>query len=307
MKIKKPKPKQTVPPGMIWIPGGAFLMGSEHFYPEEAPVREAHVEGFWMDAYTVTNADFRCFVKETGYQTLAEQALDPACLPGADPALLRAGSLVFHLTDGPVSLHDIRQWWAFIPGACWKHPEGPSSTIQGRMKHPVVHIAYADALAYAAWAGKTLPTESQWEFAARGGLVNAPYAWGDELVVEGQYMANTWQGEFPWQNLALDGYVGTAPVGCYPPNGFGLYDMIGNVWEWTSDDYLIPNSKPCCTPSSALAAKHSGKVLKGGSFLCAPSYCQRYRPAARSEQSPESATSHIGFRCVVNVPIEKIP
>ncbi|HPE59016.1 MAG: formylglycine-generating enzyme family protein [Thiothrix sp.] len=287
---------------MTRIPGGTFLMGADNFYPEEAPVREVSVGDFRIDTHAVTNADFRRFVKATGYRTLAEQGLDPTLLPGVDPAVRAAGSLVFHMTTRPVNLQNIRQWWRFVPGACWKHPEGPGSTIQGRMHHPVVHIAHVDALAYAAWAGKTLPTESQWEFAARGGLAGASYAWGDELVPDGRYMANTWQGEFPWQNLALDGYAGTAPVGSYPPNGFGLYDMIGNVWEWTLDDYATPGSKPCCTPAVELAVSgRSGKVLKGGSFLCAPSYCQRYRPAARSEQSPESATSHIGFRCVVNI------
>lgn len=278
-------------------------MGADNFYPEEAPAHEISVEGFWIDTHTVTNVDFKRFVKATGYQTLAERRLDPALLPQVHPDLLAAGSLVFQMTSRPVDLNDIRQWWRFIRGACWKHPEGMGSTIQGRMKHPVVQIAYADALAYAQWVGKSLPTESQWEFAARGGLAGAPYAWGDELVPNGKHMANTWQGEFPWQNLALDGYVGTAPVGSYPPNGYGLYDMIGNVWEWTQDDYHTytkPHHKPCCTPALG-ASPQQGKVLKGGSFLCAPSYCQRYRPAARSEQSPESATNHIGFRCVINV------
>ncbi|WP_040849253.1 formylglycine-generating enzyme family protein [Thiofilum flexile] len=304
MKNQTTKHKQSVPPGMTWISGGTFLMGADNFYPEEAPAHEVSVTGFWIDTHAVTNADFKRFVQATGYQTLAERGLDPALLPHAHPDLLAAGSLVFQMTRGPVDLSDIRQWWRFVVGACWKHPEGAGSTIQGRMKHPVVHIAYADALAYAHWAGKSLATEAQWEFAARGGLVGAAYAWGDELVPDGKHMANTWQGEFPWQNLALDGYAGTAPVGSYPPNGYGLYDMIGNVWEWTQDDYHSyeqPHKKPCCTPAIGVSPQR-GKVLKGGSFLCAPSYCQRYRPAARSEQSPESATNHIGFRCVINVP-----
>lgn len=301
---------------MVRIPGGTFLMGSDNFYPEESPVHRVAVDGFWMDEQQVTNAEFRRFAQETGYVTLAERPPNPSDYPGIDPTLLVPGSLVFQRPSRRVSLNDYRLWWAYLPGACWKHPEGPTSTINGRERHPVVHIAYADAEAYAAWAGKQLPTEAEWEFAARGGLDGAAFVWGDEFAPKGRMMANTWQGEFPWQNLATDGYEGTSPVRTFPPNGYGLYDMAGNVWEWTSDFFTPrhPNEviKSCCIPRNPRveAAEQSlvgnlpgidipRKVLKGGSHLCAPNYCLRYRPAARQGEMVDSAASHIGFRCIV--------
>src|SRR3954453_22721897 len=217
---------------MRWVPEGDFLMGSEEFYPEERPVHRVGVDGFWMDEGPVTAAEFRRFVRGTRYVTVAERPLDPEHYPDADPTLLRPGSLVFRPSRGPVDLNDNRIWWEYVPDASWKRPAGPGSTINGRDRHPVVHVAYEDVEAYATWAGKQIPTEAEWEFAARGGLDGALFPWGDEHAPNGRAMANTWQGEFPWQNLALDGYDGTSPVGTFPPNGYGLYDMTGNVWEW---------------------------------------------------------------------------
>jgi formylglycine-generating enzyme len=288
---------------MAWVPGGTFLMGSNDFYPEERPAHRATVGGFWVDIYPVTNAAFRRFVKATGYITIAERALNPNDFPGADPALLVPGALVFHNPGRPVDLRDLRQWWAYVPGACWRHPEGPGSTLDGRDHHPVVQVAYGDALAYATWAGKALPTEAEWEFAARGGLDGAAYVWGDEFAPKGRMLANTWQGRFPWQNLKTDGYEGTSPVGVFPPNRFGLYDMAGNVWEWTCDRFQPQHADSaaalCCTPSQPNQNGQPAMVIKGGSHLCAPNYCLRYRPAARQSETTDSATSHIGFRCVV--------
>ena len=304
------------PPGMVWIPGGDFLMGSEDFYPEERPIRRVTVDGFWMDANPVTATEFRRFVRATKYVTVAERPLDPADYPGAIEELLVPGSAVFAPTDAPVDLSDNRNWWAYVPGACWKRPAGPGSTINGRDHHPVVHIAYEDAEAYATWAGKQLPTEAEWERAARGGHEGADFAWGDEQFPGGRPMANTWQGEFPWQNLQVDGFAGTSPVGSFAPNGYGLNDITGNVWEWTTDWYATPQPEAtphaCCAPGEPPAATESDsyagsgqpgahiprKVIKGGSHLCAPNYCLRYRPAARQPQMVESATSHLGFRCV---------
>lgn len=301
---------------MVWIPGGTFLMGSDDFYPDERPVHRVYVDGFWIDRHPVTNAQFRRFVKATGYVTVAERMPDPAEYPGVDPALLVPGSLLFRRPAQPVTLRDPRAWWAYIPGACWRFPEGQESSLDGRERHPVVHIAYEDAAAYAAWAGKALPTEAEWEFAARGGLEGAAYAWGEEFMPRGQVMANTWQGEFPWQNLNEDGYEGTSPVGTFAPNGYGLFDVAGNVWEWTCDLYRPRHpdevTKACCIPrnprvDSTAQSPLTGlpgaaiprRVLKGGSHLCAPNYCLRYRPAARQAQSVDSAASHIGFRCIV--------
>jgi formylglycine-generating enzyme len=286
---------------MVELPAGTFRMGSDRFYPEEAPVREAAVDAFCIDRHPVTVAEFRRFVKDTGYVTAAEQAPAAEDYPDADPALLVPGSLVFRKTDGPVRLDDYRNWWAWVPGADWRHPEGPGSNVGGRERHPVTHVAYADAAAYAEWAGKSLPTEAEWEYAARGGLDGAIFTWGDEFAPKGRMMANTWQGEFPWQNLLLDRYEGTSPVGTYPPNGYGLYDMAGNVWEWTTDLFTLP-AEPggCCAPSSALGpSRFPRRVIKGGSHLCAPNYCLRYRPAARQGEEIDSSTGHIGFRCVV--------
>jgi formylglycine-generating enzyme len=287
---------------MAWVPGGGFLMGSEDFYPEEQPVREVEVDGFWLDEKPVTAAEFRRFVRETGYVTVAERPLDPAEYPDADPELLVPGSLVFRPTQGPVPLDDFRNWWEYLPGAFWKRPGGPGTTINGRDRHPVVHVAFEDAEAYAGWAGKGLPTEAEWERAARGGLEGMPFVWGDEHFPGGRPAANTWQGEFPWQNLKLDGYEGTAPVGSFPPNGFGLYDMCGNVWEWTTDFFSpSPNGAEhaCCAPPLLPGETIPRRVIKGGSHLCAPNYCLRYRPAARQGEAMDTSTGHIGFRCLV--------
>jgi formylglycine-generating enzyme len=277
--------------GMAWVPGGEFAMGSDAFYPEEAPVRRAAVDGFWVDERPVTVAEFRRFVKATGHVTVAERELDPADYPDADPSALVPGSLVFRRTHGPVDLRDFRNWWAYVPGATWERPEGPGSDTYTRGRHPVTQVAYEDAVAYAAWAGKALPSEAEWEYAARGGLDGAVFAWGDEFDPA---LANTWQGEFPWQRV---GRPGTTPAGAYPPNGYGLYDVTGNVWEWTCDDALgHASDAPCCGPDAAEAIPR--KVIKGGSHLCAPNYCLRYRPAARQFEAVDTSTSHIGFRCV---------
>jgi formylglycine-generating enzyme required for sulfatase activity len=300
---------------MHWIAPGSFRMGAEDFYPEEAPVRRVELDGFWIDEHPVTVAAFRRFTNETGYVTCAEVAPDPREYPGADPALLVPGSLVFRMTTGPVDLRDPRNWWAWTPGACWRRPEGPESNVGGRELHPVVHVAPPDAEAYATWAGKDLPTEAQWEYAARGGLDGAVFAWGDEFAPRGRMMANTWQGEFPWQNLETDGYLTTSPVKRFRGNGYGLYDMTGNVWEWTADYFTVGDAgeidKPCCAPRNPRVSSPDPRdpeghiprrVIKGGSHLCAPNYCLRYRPAARQAEAVDTSTSHIGFRCVVNVP-----
>jgi sulfatase modifying factor 1 len=302
---------------MAWIPGGTFLMGSEDFYPEERPVHTVAVDGFWIDTKPVTAAQFRRFVRETGYVTGAERPLDPAQYPDADTELLQPGSLVFRKAPGPTALTDIRNWWEYVPGAYWKRPGGPGTTINGRDTHPVVHMAWEDVEAYAAWAGKELPTEAEWELAARGGLDGATFAWGDEHFPDGTPMANTWQGQFPWQNLKTDGHEGTSPVGSFPPNGYGLFDMTGNVWEWTSDFFSTRHAdevveKPCCVPSNPRVTSPDGsyavgqpgeqfprKVIKGGSHLCAPNYCLRYRRAARQGHMVETSTGHLGFRCIV--------
>ncbi|WP_369062326.1 formylglycine-generating enzyme family protein [Caulobacter sp. 73W] len=299
---------------MIRIQGGAFLMGSERNYPEEAPTRRVKVDKFWIDQGPVTNAQFAAFVADTGYRTFAELAPDPAHYPDLDPAMAIPGSAVFQPTDGPVELDDHTQWWAFTPGADWRHPAGPDSDIFDLDDHPVVQVAYADALAYAKWAGKTLPTEAEWEFAARGGLEGREFAWGDELAPDGAMLANYWQGRFPFASQKADGGYRTTSVGAFPANGYGLHDMIGNVWEWTRDWYGAPKGAPtkaCCAIDNPRGAQQresldpddpqrtGRKVIKGGSHLCAPNYCRRYRPAARHPQAIDSPTSHIGFRCVV--------
>lgn len=277
-------------------------MGSQDFYPEEAPIREVQVGPFSIERHPVTNAQFAEFVADTGYVTVAEQPLDPELYPGVAPEDLAPGALVFRPTSGPVDLRNWKQWWTWVPGACWKNPFGPDSSVSERMTHPVVQVSYADAVAYAQWAKRRLPTEAEWEYAARAGT-STTYAWGDEVRPGGQLMANTWQGRFPYANDGALGWVGTSPVGTFPANGFGLLDMIGNVWEWTSTRYS-PHRQPielatsCCPPSD-LADPTISQVLKGGSHLCAPEYCHRYRPAARSPQSVDSATTHIGFRCVL--------
>ena len=294
---------------MVRIEGGTFRMGSDRFYPEEAPVRDVHIEAFSIDTHTVTNEEFSKFVRKTGYVTIAERALDPADFPGAPLENLVPGALVFHMTEGPVDLRDYSQWWSWVPGASWKHPEGPGSSVKSRPDHPVIHVAFEDAESYARWAGKRLPTEAEWEFAARGGLDGKDFVWGDDAEPGGTPFANTWQGEFPWQNLCTDGFERTAPVGRFPANGYGLYDMAGNVWEWTTDWYAHERSgvqSPCCAGDARERSydpcqpgtRIPRKVLKGGSFLCAPSYCLRFRPAARSPQAIDTGMSHLGFRCV---------
>ena len=291
---------------MIRVEGGTLLQGSDDFYPEEQPVREVEVDTLWVDEHPVTNAEFRRFVKDTGHVTVAEVAPDPADFPDADPSMLVPGSLVFTPTPGPVPLDDWHQWWRWQPGADWRHPEGPDSTLHGREKHPVVHVAYEDAKAYAAWAGKRLPFEAEWEWAGRGGLVGKAYAWGDEFMPKGRIMANTWHGEFPWRNDRPGKHGLTSPVGSYPPNGYGLFDMAGNVWEWTNSPWTFSHAdghaveaSSCCAPSH-LADESNRMVSKGGSHLCAPSYCHRYRPAARQGQAIKSTTGHLGFRCVAD-------
>jgi formylglycine-generating enzyme len=303
-------------PGMIFIPGGTFHMGSDSHYPEEAPVHRVTVDGFWIDETPITNRQFRAFIEATGYVTFAEIAPDPKHYPGALPHMLKAGSLVFNPPSHPVNLRDWSQWWTFRFGANWRKPYGSGSSIKSLDDHPVVHIAYSDAAAYAKWAGKELPTEAEWEFAARGGLEGAEYAWGDDFTPEGKLMANTWQGEFPHENLKAGGYARTSPVKAFPANGYGLYDMIGNVWEWTSDFWSVRHvadeSKACCIPRNPRGGpevnsfdpcqpriKIPRKVLKGGSHLCAPNYCRRYRPAARHAEPIDTSTSHVGFRCVI--------
>jgi len=291
------------------LEGGTFAMGSDEFYPEERPVHRVSVDAFWIDEHPVTAADFRRFVRETGYTTVAERPLEAADYPDADPELLVPGSVVFRKTTGPVELNDVRNWWEYVPGAYWKKPAGPGSTINGRDRHPVVQVAYEDAEEYATWAGKSLPTEAEWEYAARGGLDGARFAWGEDEVPNGTRMANTWQGDFPWRNSKDDGFEGTSPVGSFAPNGYGLHDMCGNVWEWTSDFFRMQHDdevdRPCCVPRNPrVSAPQSAepiprRVIKGGSHLCAPSYCLRYRPAARQGETVDTSTGHIGFRCVV--------
>ena len=300
---------------MRLIPGATFLMGSNNHYPEEAPVHSVAVDGFWIDRTPVTNRQFREFVDATGYLTFAEIDPDPKDYPGALPHMLKAGSLVFSPPDKPVDLRNYANWWSFRFGANWRRPYGKGSSIRGLDDHPVVQIAYRDAEAYAAWAGKQLPTEAEWEYAARGGLDQAEFAWGDRFMPGSHHMANTWQGEFPQQNLATDGYERTSPVEAFPPNGFGLSDMIGNVWEWTTDWHSTSHTgdapKACCIPQNPRGALEADsydpcqpqiriprKVVKGGSHLCAPNYCRRYRPAARHPQPVDTSMSHVGFRCI---------
>jgi formylglycine-generating enzyme required for sulfatase activity len=302
---------------MVSVPGGDFLMGSDRHYPEERPAHRVRVSGFWMDETAVTNRRYAEFVAATGYVTVAERPLDPGQYPGADPALLVPGSLVFRMTEGPVDTSDYRNWWAWTPGTCWRHPEGPGSDLVGREEHPVVHVAFEDAEAFARWDGKELPTEAEWEFAARGGLEGAEFAWGEELVPGGVHRANTWQGPFPWRNFEADGFAGTCPVRSFPANPYGLYEVCGNVWEWTTDWFAAkhegadPGKPSCCAVADPRGPAMGGsydprqpevriprRVVKGGSFLCAPSYCRRYRPAARHPQMVDSGASHIGFRCV---------
>jgi sulfatase modifying factor 1 len=312
---------------MIRIPGGRFVMGSNSFYPEEAPAHRAEIADFELDRHPVTNAQFAAFVAATGYVTVAERSLDEAEYPNLSVAERAPGSLAFRPTSGPVDLRDWRAWWVWQPGASWRHPFGPDSGLDGRNDHPVVQVCFTDAAAYAAWTGKRLPTEAEWERAARGGIDGRDYAWGNELHPNGAVLANSWQGSFPYRNTGAAGWVGTSPVGTFPANDFGLVDMIGNVWEWTSSEFTPDHSARraaatnllgsagesdaggcgdgcMCGPSDSREGAPSStpdpsvrRVTKGGSHLCAPEYCQRYRPSARSPQSEDSATTHIGFRC----------
>jgi formylglycine-generating enzyme len=278
---------------MIELPGGRFRMGSDAHYAEEAPARAVEVGGFEIEPHPVTNRAFAAFVDATGYLTVAERPLDPADFPGAPAENLVPGSLVFTRTAGPVDLRHLSQWWTWTPGASWRHPEGSGSSIDARLDHPVVHVAYEDASAYAAWAGARLPSEAEWEYAARGGLDGAAYTWGDAPEGGGERLANYWHGDFPWR--PAPGYGTTTAVGSFPENGFGLHDMAGNVWEWTSDWY--GGSPDASLDPAQPQFPVPRRVVKGGSFMCADSYCMRYRPAARRPQMIDSGTSHIGFRC----------
>ncbi len=313
-------PSSTARKNMVRLPGGRYRAGDDRFYPEEGPVQDVAVDALWIDEHPVTNAEFRRFVQATGHITVAELPPDEREFPDADRDLLIAGSLVFTPTAGPVALDDWTRWWQWVPGADWRHPAGPDSTLHGLDRHPVVHVGFEDALAYAAWAGKVLPSEAEWEYAARGGLPGATYAWGEDFTPRGKIMANTWHGRFPWENLRPHGGR-TSPVRSFPPNGFGLYDVTGNVWEWTASPWTAnrsadpadpappgpsaDESHSCCAPTTTRDAMSSGlreedrRVTKGGSHLCAPTYCLRYRPAARQGHTVRSTTGHLGFRCII--------
>lgn len=299
-----PNPEPTA---MVALPGGSFQMGSEDFYPEEAPVHTATVQGFAIDIHPVTNAQFAAFVAATGYVSTAERELPATGFPHLSAADRAAGSLVFTPTPGPVDLGNWRAWWRWQAGASWRRPFGPRSTSAAPGDHPVVQVSFEDAAAYAAWAGKRLPTETEFEYAARGGLEGATYSWGNDGPDPDNLQANTWQGNFPYRNTGARGYTGTSPVGSFAPNGFGLHDMCGNVWEWTTSVFTPDHRKKldgpaagcgCGPGASPGAGPEAQLVVKGGSHLCAPEYCHRYRPAARSPQTVDSSTTHLGFRCV---------
>jgi sulfatase modifying factor 1 len=300
---------------MAWIPGGEFLMGSDRHYREEGPAHRVHVDGFAIDRFPVTNARFRRFVEETSYVTFAELVPKASDYPRVVADMLYAGSLVFVPPVAPADLR-LPLWWQFMRGANWRHPLGPDSSLEGRSNHPVVHVTYRDAQAFARWEGKAIPTEAEWEYAARGGLDGAEYAWGDDLTPGGRPMANTWQGDFPWHNRLEDGYERTSPVGAFPCNGYGVHDMIGNVWEWTADWYRPRHAAEAHNrrhvshnPRVALPLEShdpretethvARKVMKGGSHLCAPNYCRRYRPSARRPETIDTSACHVGFRCIV--------
>jgi formylglycine-generating enzyme required for sulfatase activity len=307
-RVNQSQPRGPAPDGMVWVPGGEFWMGSDGGQSDERPVHQVAVDGFWMDCTEVTNAQFGRFVAETRYVTVAERQPDPKDFPGAPPEKLVPGAIVFKPPPGEVPLDNHFVWWDYAPGANWRHPEGPDSSIDGRENEPVVQVCWEDAVAYARWAGKRLPTEAEWEFAARGGLDRMPYCWGKQKTPEGRWLANIWQGRFPNQNTLADGFRGIAPVSSFEPNGYGLYDMAGNVWEWCSDWYapdyyahspprnpLGPDQSDSFDPNEPGVAK---RVTRGGSFLCSDLYCIGYRPSARMKNTPDSALSHTGFRCV---------
>jgi sulfatase modifying factor 1 len=311
------------PSGMVLIPGGEFTMGSDlpGSRANEKPVLKVRLDGFWIDEHDVTNAEFRKFVEATGYKTTAERPVDweelkkqvPAGTPKPSDEMLKPGSLVFAPTDGPVDLREMNGWWRWTIGANWQHPEGPGSNLEGREQHPVVQVSWDDAVAYAKWVGKRLPTEAEWEYAARGGLDGKRFSWGDEFKPGGKFMTNTWTGAFPYRNTKEDGFIGTSPVKTFPPNGYGLYDMSGNVWNWVSDWYRVDTHarmklEPSChNPQGPKTSYNPGhpeqtqeRVTKGGSFLCHVDYCESYRPAARRGTPPDTGMSHIGFRCALS-------
>jgi formylglycine-generating enzyme required for sulfatase activity len=307
-------PAGDPPLGMVWVPPGEFLMGSDDpMFADARPIHRVAVDGFWMDETEVTNAAFARFVEATGYVTIAERRPDPADYPGAPPEMLVPGSIVFTAPPQAVPLDNHVQWWSFVPGADWRHPDGPTSSIDGREEHPVVHIAYDDAVAYARWAGNRLPTEAEWEYAARGRRSQAPFVWGHEAHPQGGHPANIHQGQFPHENTADDGYVATAPVRAFPANDFGLFGMAGNVWEWTTDWYRPDTYARRVSASGGAAVRNPTgppdsfdpsepglpkRVQKGGSFLCTDQYCGRYRPGGRGKGEPTSAANHVGFRTV---------
>ena len=322
------RPKTSAPAGMGWIPGGTFSMGTvdptreicggSDPMPDARPIHRVYVDGFWMDATDVTNEQFARFVAATKYVTIAERKPRAEDFPGADPAGLVPGSVVFTPPAKPVPLDNPLVWWRYVPGANWRHPEGPASTLEGREHHPVVHVAYADAAAYAAWAGKRLPTEAEWEFAARGGRAGELYPWGNALQPGGKWMANIFQGDFPYHNTGLDGFTGTSPVGSFAANPYGLYDMAGNVWEWCNDWYRPdtyelqlrganggavrnpqgPPQSDSYDPAESGVAK---RVQRGGSFLCTDQYCTRYLQGSRGKGAPDTGSNHLGFRCVMDI------
>jgi len=311
-QLNPPDPPGRAPDGMVWVPGGTFWMGCDHDEMSDArPWHLAYVDGFWMDRTEVTNEDFGRFVKATGYLTIAERRPDSKEFPGAPPESLVPGAVVFTPPGHPVRLDDHFQWWSYVKGASWRHPEGPGSDLRGRDRHPAVEVAWPDAIAYAEWAGKRLPTEAEWELAARGGQDRKKYGWGDEMNPGGRWMANIWQGRFPDENRAEDGYRGTAPVASFPPEGYGLYDMAGNVWEWCSDWYR-PDYYRTLAAVGGVARNPAGppdsfdpqepgvkkRVNRGGSFLCSDQYCSRYVLGSRGKGEPDTGTSNLGFRCV---------
>lgn len=306
----RPQPtNSTKHTGMVWIKPGRFKMGSPFSsFTDARPVHTVQLDGFWMDSAPVTNAQYARFVKETQYITVAERKLDPAQFPGVPPEKLVPGSLVYSPPKRAVPLDDVTQWWAYVPGANWRRPEGPPSNLKGREKHPVVQVCFEDAVAFAHWAGKRLPTEAEWEYAARGGLSQMPYVWGDEFHPRGKYMANTFQGNFPNANTIADGFERTSPVRAFPPNGYGLYDMAGNVWEWCSDwyrpdYYAVSPTKNPHGPRDSFDPAEPGipkRVQRGGSFLCSDQYCSRYMPGGRGKGEIDTGASHVGFRCALS-------